>query len=70
VGADQRELRRLLSGSRLIEPAAKRHWLRVLPVLTPADRDRLAQILLAEAGLDPGKGPCSVAEIGRIVPSP
>jgi hypothetical protein len=49
---DQAQLRQLLNSSRLIEPAAKRHWLRVLPFLTATDRQRLRQILVAASDLD------------------
>jgi hypothetical protein len=31
--------------SALLEPALKRHWLRVLPHLAPRERDRLREIL-------------------------
>lgn len=46
-------LARLLRRSRVLDTAARRHWLAVLPHLTPEDRERLRAILLeAEAGAD------------------
>ena len=42
------ELTRLIRRSRLLDPIAKRHWLELLPYLTPSDRARLEDILNAE----------------------
>jgi hypothetical protein len=39
--------------SALLDPALKRHWLRVLPHLAPRERDRLRGILRATATGDP-----------------
>lgn len=54
-------LTRLLRKTRALDPAARRHWLAVLPHLTPEDRERLRQILLeaereqgTRAGMEPG----------------
>jgi hypothetical protein len=53
VGGDRSDDRRLIHASGLLDPIAKRHWLRVLPWLTPADRLRLRQILSADSTLPP-----------------
>jgi hypothetical protein len=53
AAGDGTEDRRLIHASRLLDPIAKRHWLRVLPWLTPADRRRLRQILSADSILPP-----------------
>jgi hypothetical protein len=38
-------LARLIRRSRALDSSLRRHWLRVLAHLTPADRERLAEIL-------------------------
>ena len=45
---DQRELGRLIRRSQVLDASLKRHWLGVLPYLTPSDRKRLADILAPE----------------------
>ncbi len=42
------DLTRLVRQTRLLDPIAKRHWLKLLPYLTPTDRARLEEILRAE----------------------
>jgi hypothetical protein len=49
---DEADLISLLQDSALLEPALKRHWLGLLPYLTPADRARLAQLLGGSASKD------------------
>jgi len=41
----------LIRGSPLLDPAMKRHWLRILPLLSPRDVERLRETLQA-AGHD------------------
>jgi hypothetical protein len=41
-------LARLVRRSWMLDPLMKRHWLRVLPHLTPFDRARLREILSSE----------------------
>jgi hypothetical protein len=40
--------------SPLLDPALKRHWLRVLPHLAPRERERLGAILVVPAPTAPG----------------
>jgi hypothetical protein len=59
VGRDEadRELARLIRRSRALGAVQKRHWLRVLPHLSPLDRLRLRAILASE--LTPSEEPPS-----------
>jgi hypothetical protein len=41
----ERELARLIRRSPVLDAALKRHWLRVLPHLSPRDRRRLEAVL-------------------------
>jgi hypothetical protein len=52
-----RELTRLIRQSRLLDPVAKRQWLRVLYHLAPADRAQLEEILRAEQLSSPSPEP-------------
>ncbi len=47
------ELAAAIRRSRLLDPALKRHWLRVLPYLAPRERERLHGILTAPAPTPP-----------------
>jgi hypothetical protein len=60
---EQRELKALIRRSRVLDPALKRAWLGVLPLMAERHRAELRQILLLE-GTD-GVGP----EQGRPVTS-
>jgi len=42
---DDRALIRLIRRSPILDAPARRHWLAVLPHLTPDDRERLQEIL-------------------------
>jgi hypothetical protein len=44
-GLPQPELAQLVRGSSVLDPALKKHWLRILPYLSDADRSRLRGIL-------------------------
>ena len=46
-------LRRRVRRSKLLDPIAKRQWLTLLPYLSPSDRARLEEILLAETAPPP-----------------
>ena len=48
MAPDPRELRRLIDRSRVLDPALKHAWLRVLPLMDPAHRRELAEILRLE----------------------
>jgi hypothetical protein len=56
--ASTKELAAMIRRSRVLDPVAKRQWLRVLPHLTPPDRARLEGILALErSGSAPPAGP-------------
>ncbi|HVB96569.1 MAG TPA: hypothetical protein VNG11_02445 [Chloroflexota bacterium] len=44
--AECRSLAKLVQATGLLSPDVKRQWLRILPYLNAADRDRLRQILV------------------------
>lgn len=51
-------LAQLVRRSPLLDAAARRHWLAVLPHLTPEDRERLRAILAGAAATgDEARGP-------------
>ena len=48
-----KELVRLIRQSRVLDPLLKRQWLRIIEHLTPADRERLREILRSEQPAEP-----------------
>ena len=62
--ADERELRALIRRSRVLEPALKRAWLAVLPLMVERHRAELREILMLEGHPRPG------ARERRSIPAP
>jgi hypothetical protein len=59
IGKADRELVQLIRRSNALDPLLKRQWLRVVDHLTPADRERLRGILLAEQAKSNGEPPAT-----------